>query len=193
MATIGYARVSTKNQDFSAQVEALEHAGAARVYKEKESGVKTDRSELIEAISALHQYDTLLVTRLDRLARSTSDLLNTIEAISQKRAYIKSLNEPWADTTTPQGRMITTVFAGIAQFERELILHRTSEGRERAIAAGIQFGRPPSLTPKQKAHALKLSNQYGNKHAAEILGVSISTIERVRAEARNKSLKNRTE
>lgn len=184
---IGYARVSTKDQDFSTQVEALEVAGAERVFREKESGAKTDRPELADAISALQQDDVLLVTRLDRLARSTTDLLNIIEAVTQKRAYFKSLHDPWADTTTPHGRMITTVFAGIAQFERELILQRTNEGRQRAMAAGVRFGRPPALTPAQDKYAIELSDKHGNKHAAEILGVSVATIERVRAKARNAS------
>lgn len=184
MTIIGYARVSTKDQDFAAQVEALTGAGADQVFKEKESGAKSDRVQLSNAIDCLGQADTLIVTRLDRLARSTTDLLGIMDTISQRQAYFKSMHEPWADTTTPHGRMITTVFAGIAQFERELILQRTKEGRDRAMAAGKKFGRKPALSAKQELEAVRLSNEHGVKYAAEILEVSVATIERVRARAR---------
>ena len=187
MTIIGYARVSTKDQDYNAQVEGLQAAGAETIFKEKESGAKSDRSELVEAISSLKQYDVLLVTRLDRLARSTADLLNTVEAIAEKRAYFKSLQEPWADPSTPQGRMITTVFAGIAQFERELILERTREGRERAMAAGRQFGRRPALSDAQEKEAIRLSDERGIDYAAQILNVSPSTTDRARAKAKKAS------
>jgi DNA invertase Pin-like site-specific DNA recombinase len=103
----------------------------------------------------LGEGDVLLVTRLDRLARSTRDLLNTLAAIAEKAAGFRSLRDMWADTTTPHGRLMLTVLAGLAEFERELIRARTGEGRERAKARGVRLGRKPKLTPHQRIEALK--------------------------------------
>ena len=129
---IGYARVSTDGQTLDVQQAALREAGATRVFSEKISGAKTDRQQLANAIAALAEGDTLIVTKLDRLARSTRDLLNTLDAISKAGASFKSLGDHWADTTTPHGRLMLTVLGGLAEFERHLILARTSEGRRRA-------------------------------------------------------------
>ena len=129
---VGYARVSTDGQTLDAQQAALREAGATRVFSEKISGAKTDRQQLANAIAALAEGDTLIVTKLDRLARSTRDLLNTLDAISKAGASFKSLGDHWADTTTPHGRLMLTVLGGLAEFERHLILARTSEGRRRA-------------------------------------------------------------
>jgi DNA invertase Pin-like site-specific DNA recombinase len=120
----GYARVSTDGQSDAAQVEQLTEAGAEKVFRETASGAQTDRAELRRALSKLEADDVLLVTRLDRLARSTRDLLNTLAAISTKRALFRSLGDAWADTTTAHGRLILTVFGGLAEFERELIVSR---------------------------------------------------------------------
>jgi DNA invertase Pin-like site-specific DNA recombinase len=141
MAIIGYARVSTDGQSLQSQTEALHQAGCGRVYSEKQSGAYSDRPQLAKAIQALGDGDTLVVCKLDRLARSTRDLLNTLDAIGKIEASFKSLNDPWADTTTPHGRLMLTVLGGLAEFERHLILSRTAEGRTRAQAAGIKFGR----------------------------------------------------
>ena len=146
----GYARVSTDGQSVEAQVAALTAAGAAKVYRETASGAKTDRARLRQVLAALDQGDVLMVTRLDRLARSTRDLLNTLAAIADKGAGFKSLGDAWADTTTPHGRLMLTVLGGLAEFERELILARTSEGRARAKARAVRLGRRPKLTPHQK-------------------------------------------
>ena len=129
---IGYARVSTDGQTLDVQQAALREAGATRVFSEKISGAKTDRQQLANAIAALAEGDTLIVTKLDRLARSTRDLLNTLDAISKAGASFKSFGDHWADTTTPHGRLMLTVLGGLAEFERHLILARTSEGRRRA-------------------------------------------------------------
>jgi len=126
--TIGYARVSTDGQTLDAQQAALRDAGCERVFSEKESGAKTNRAQLAKAIAALAAGDTLIVTKLDRLARSTRDLLNTLDAIGKAEATFKSLGDPWADTTTPHGRLMLTVLGGLAEFERHLILARTSAG-----------------------------------------------------------------
>jgi DNA invertase Pin-like site-specific DNA recombinase len=151
---VGYARVSTDGQSLESQQSALTAAGATQVFSEKISGVVTDRKALGKAIAALGEGDTLLVTRLDRLARSTRDLLNVLDAISKASAGFRSLADAWADTTTPHGRPILTVLGGLAEFERSLILARTAEGRTRAKARGVKFGRKPVLTAHQQAEAL---------------------------------------
>jgi DNA invertase Pin-like site-specific DNA recombinase len=150
----GYARVSTDGQTLEAQHEALRAAGAVLVFAEKQSGVKTDRAALARCIASLEPGDTVLVTKLDRLARSTRDLLNTLATIGEAGASFRSLGDPWADTTTLHGRLMLTVLGGLAQFERHLILTRTNEGRVRAKARGVRFGRKPKLTKHQQAEAL---------------------------------------
>ena len=124
----GYARVSTDGQSVAAQVAALKAAGSGKVFREVASGAKTDRAQLRRAIAALEAGDVLMVTRLDRLARSTRDLLNTLAAITGKKAGFRSLGDAWADTTTAARRLMLTVLGGLAEFERELIRARTGEG-----------------------------------------------------------------
>ncbi|BDV36737.1 recombinase family protein [Methylocystis iwaonis] len=149
----GYARVSTDGQSVDAQVKALRAAGAEKIFRETASGAKTDRAQLRRVIAALGEGDTLLVTRLDRLARSTRDLLNTLDAVAKAGAGFRSLHDAWADTTTPHGRLMLTVLGGLAEFERDLIHARTGEGRERAKARGVHMGRPPALTRHQQEEA----------------------------------------
>ncbi len=139
---VGYARVSTDGQTVDAQVKQLRDAGAEKIFRETASGAKTDRRELARPLSALRDGDTLLVTRLDRLARSTRDLLNTLDNIAKAGAGFRSLGDAWADTTTPHGCLMLTVLGGLAEFERELIRARTGEGRERAKARGGSLARP---------------------------------------------------
>jgi DNA invertase Pin-like site-specific DNA recombinase len=155
MPVYGYARVSTRDQDLAAQDAELMAAGCAKVFKEKVSGAKTDRPELAKAIRRLEPGDILVVTRLDRLARSTRDLLNVIAAIAERGAGFKSLKDSWADTTTPHGRLMLTVLGSLAEFERELIRARTGEGRNRAKERGVKFGRPRKMTPHQRQEALQ--------------------------------------
>jgi DNA invertase Pin-like site-specific DNA recombinase len=154
MTTIGYARVSTDGQTLDAQQAALAAAGCTKVYAEKVSGAKTDRVQLAKAIAALVEGNTLIVTKLDRLARSTRDLLNTLAAIAAAGATFKSLGDPWRDTTTPHGRLMLTVLGGLAESERHLILARTDEGRKRAQVRGVKFGRKLKLTLHQQQEAL---------------------------------------
>jgi DNA invertase Pin-like site-specific DNA recombinase len=155
MAIIGYARVSTDGQSLQSQTEALHSAGCGRVYSEKLSGAYADRPQLAKALAALGAGDCLVVCKLDRLARSTRDLLNTLDVIGKAGATFKSLSDAWANTDTAHGRLMLTVLGGLAEFERHLILTRTSEGRARARASGQRFGRKPSLTPYQRAEALR--------------------------------------
>jgi DNA invertase Pin-like site-specific DNA recombinase len=149
----GYARVSTDGQTLDAQQSALRSAGATQVFAEKISGAVTDRAALARAIASLEAGDVLVVTKLDRLARSTRDLLNTLAQIAEAGASLKSLGDGWADTTTPHGKLMVTVLGGLAEFERHLILSRTAEGRARAKARGVRFGRKPKLTKHQQAEA----------------------------------------
>lgn len=184
MPIIGYARVSTDGQTIDAQIAALKAAGADRVFSEKESGAKTDRKELKRAIAALAASDVLLVTRLDRLARSTLDLLNILKAVSDKQAAFRSIADAWADTTTPHGRLMVTILGGLAEFERHLIIARTSEGRKRAMARGIQFGRKPKLTPHQRFEALRRkSTGESMTDIGRSYNVSHSTISRLKGDA----------
>ena len=155
MPLFGYARVSTRDQDLAAQDAELMAAGCAKVFKEKASGAKTDRPELAKVIGRLEPGDVLVVTRLDRLARSTRDLLNVIAAIADRGAGFKSLKDAWADTTSAHGRLMLTVLGGLAEFERDLIRARTGEGRKRAKDRGVRFGRPRKLTPHQRREAIQ--------------------------------------
>src|SRR6185312_3254514 len=178
----GYARVSTDGQSVAAQVAALTAAGSGKVFREVASGAKTDRAQLRRALAALEAGDVLMVTRLDRLARSTRDLLNTLAAITGKKAGFRSLSDTWADTTTAHGRLMLTVLGGLAEFERDLIRTRTGEGRARAVARGQRMGRPPKLTPHQKREAIKRRDQ-GDESLADIgrsYNVSAATISRLR-------------
>ena len=143
---VGYARVSTDGQSLEAQHAALAAAGAERVFAEKQSGIKTDRAALARCMQSLEAGDVLLVSKLDRLARSTRDLLNTLAAIGEAGASFRSLGDPSADTTSAHGRLMLTILGGLAEFERHLILARTSEGRERAKARGVRFGKKLKLT-----------------------------------------------
>src|ERR1700751_6028678 len=146
----GYARVSTDGQSVDAQVRQLTKAGCKKVFREVASGAKTDRAQLRRLLDQLEAGDVLMVTRLDRLARSTRDLLNTLAAIKGKKAGFRSLGDTWADTTTSHGRLMLTVLGGLAELERDLIRARTGEGRERARARGWRRGRNPKLPPPER-------------------------------------------
>ncbi len=163
---LGYARVSTDDQDLALQRKALRDAGCRRIYAEKVSGVQRDRPELDRLLDNVREEDVIVVTRLDRLARSTRDLLDIAEKLRDVDAGLRSLAEPWADTTSPAGRMVLTVFAGIAEFERTLILGRTSAGRDAAKQRGVRFGRPPALTPDQVMLGRRLVDEGTSVRAA---------------------------
>ena len=177
---IGYARVSTDGQTLDAQETALRSAGAEKVFAEKISGAVTDRRQLSRAIAELSEGDVLLVTRLDRLARSTRDLLNVLASISDKVAGFKSLADPMIDTTSPHGKLIIAVLGALAEFERSMILARTSDGRKRAMDRGVRFGRKPKLSPFQIAEALtRRANGEALTDIGRSYGVSHSTISRL--------------
>jgi DNA invertase Pin-like site-specific DNA recombinase len=155
MTVFGYARVSTADQHLTGQIEALKAAGAITIYREKISGVRADRPQLAKLMAALKPNDVVLVTKLDRLGRSTRELLDLIDRIGKAGAVFRSLGDPLWDTSSPQGRLLSTLLAAIAEFERELIRERTGEGRRRAMANGVKFGRKPKLSPFQRVEAIK--------------------------------------
>ena len=181
---IGYARVSTRDQDLTNQEAQLRAAGCGKVFAEKITGSRRDRPQLDRLLDHLRAGDVVVVTRLDRLARSIRDLLDIVERIGEAGAGLRSLAEPWADTTSPAGRMVLTVFAGIAEFERSLIIERTSTGRAAAKARGTKFGRKPTLTPAQLDHIYRLADE-GNTSMQEIaalFGIHRSTLFRLLAQ-----------
>lgn len=155
MMIYDYARVSTDGQTVGAQVEALTAVGAANVFRETASGAKTDRAQLRKVLAALEDGDVLTVTRLDRLARSTRDLLNTLASITDRKAGFRSLGDTWADTSTSHGWLMLTVLRELAEFDRELIRARMSESRARAVARGVRLRRKPKLTQHQVKEILR--------------------------------------
>ncbi|ABS66340.1 Resolvase domain [Xanthobacter versatilis] len=154
--------------------------GCQKVCSETAGGAKTDRRELRLCIASLAAGDVLVVVRLDRLARSTRDLLNVLAEVTERHAAFRSLSDAWADTTTPHGRLMLTVLGGLAEFQRELIKTRTGEGRARTQARGVKFGRKSVLAVDQRAYVAKLRAEGESvRHIARIMGVSKATISRI--------------
>src|ERR1700738_4235473 len=151
---LGYARVSTYGQTLDAQLEQLRAEGCARIYREKATGVRPDRRELLKLLKALAPGDVVTMTRIDRLARSTFDLFAIVKGIVDAGGQFRSLAEPWADTSTSTGRLMLAVLGGLADVERDLIRTRTAEGRARAKLRGKHMGRPLKLTAEQRCEAL---------------------------------------
>jgi len=178
MAKIGYARVSSNTQDYQGQVEALKAFGCERIYSEKMSGKSTDgRRQFEKLMKELLPGDTVVVAKLDRLARSSRDLHNIIHELDGLSCGFLSLGESWCDTTTSHGRLMLTIMGGIAEFERDLIRKRCEEGIERAKAKGTKFGRKRSLSPEQvKIAADRYAKGETMAELAEVYGVSEPTI-----------------
>lgn len=177
---IGYARVSTTDQNLELQLTTLTQAGCERIYQEKISGAKRDRPELQRLLDHLRPNDIVVVWKLDRLARSTRNLLDIVESIKESQASFRSLSEPWADTTSHAGKMIMIVFAGIAEFERDLIRERTSAGREAALERGVRFGRPDKLSEEKKALAMRFIEEGKSvMQIADTFNVNRNTIYRL--------------
>ena len=149
----GHARVSTYGQTLDAQLEQLRKAGCSKIYREKVTGAKVDRRELLRLLRSIGPGDTVTVTRIDRLARSTFDLFAIVKQIVDAKAQFRSLAEPWADTSTSTGRLMIAVLGGLADVERDLIRTRTAEGRNRARLRGQHMGRPLKLTAQQQREA----------------------------------------
>jgi DNA invertase Pin-like site-specific DNA recombinase len=178
---IGYARVSTYGQTLDAQLEQLKAAGCAKIYREKVTGARADRRELLKMLKHIAAGDVVTVTRIDRLARSTFDLFAIVKQITDAGALFRSLAEPWADTGTSTGRLMLAVLGGLADVERDLIRTRTAEGRSRAKARGQHMGRPPALTPQQQDEARQRRAEGATlKELAKSYNVGIATIARLR-------------
>jgi DNA invertase Pin-like site-specific DNA recombinase len=178
---LGYARVSTYGQTLDAQLEQLRGAGCIKIYREKVTGARSDRRELLKLLKALAPGDMVTVTRIDRLARSTFDLFAIVKQIVDTKAHFRSLAEPWADTGTSTGRLMLAVLGGLADVERDLIRTRTAEGRSRAKARGQHMGRPPKLTSQQQAEARRRRAEGATlAELARSYDVSRATISRLR-------------
>jgi DNA invertase Pin-like site-specific DNA recombinase len=178
---IGYARVSTYGQTLDNQLGQLRAAGCSNrnIYREKVTGARADRRELNRMLDRLAPGDVVTVTRIDRIARSTFDLFGIVKRIVDAKVQFRSLAEPWADTGTSTGRLMIAVLGGLADVERDLIRTRTAEGRSRAQKQGQHMGRPPKLTPEQKAEANRRRAQGATlDELARSYAVGISTIRR---------------
>jgi DNA invertase Pin-like site-specific DNA recombinase len=151
----GYARVSTDGQELDGQLDQLRNAGASKLFSEKESGARSDRPQLAKLLKSLKTGDCVLITKLDRLARSTHDLQTILKAIQNSSADFRVLDTPSLDTTNPYGKLLFDILGALAEFERSLIKSRTSEGRVKAKANGVKFGRKPKLTHHQKIEAIQ--------------------------------------
>ena len=180
MPIVGYARVSTQGQSLTGQIETLKAAEAETIYQEKVSGVRADRPQLAKLMAKLMPGDIVVVTKLDRLGRSTRELLDLIERIGKAGASFRSIGDPLWDTSSSQGRLLSTLLAAIADFERDLIRERTGEGRKRAMSAGVKFGRKRKLSEYQRQEAIK-RRAAGETLAsiAKSYGVDISMISRL--------------
>ncbi|MBV9203270.1 MAG: recombinase family protein [Alphaproteobacteria bacterium] len=179
---IGYARVSTYGQTLDSQLEQLRAAGCGsrNIYREKATGARPDRRELLRMLRRVGAGDVVTVTRIDRLARSTFDLFEIVKRIVDAKAQFRSLAEPWADTGTSTGRLMLAVLGGLADVERDLIRTRTAEGRSRAKAQGKHMGRPPSLTLAQQKEASRRRAQGATlQELAASYDRSIATMRRV--------------
>lgn len=177
---IGYARVSTVGQTLDIQIKTLKEYGCHRIYREKASGADAARKELHKLLNNLKEGQIVVVTRLDRLARSTFDLFSIVKVITEKNSQFYSLAEPWTDTNTSTGRLMLAVLGGLADVERDLIRNRTSEGRARAIAQGKKMGRPAKITPAQRKEIIQYrKNGQTLKKIADIFGISSTTVSRI--------------
>ena len=174
---LGYARCSTLDQNLDWQIDALMKEGCDRIFQEKFTGTRKDRPELIRMMDMLREGDTVIICELTRLSRSVKDLFDLVEQVEKAGANIKSLKEPWLDTTTPQGRLLFTIFSGVSQFERELIRERTMEGLASARARGRMGGRP-GKDKKIVEQALTLydSKAYSVDEISKTTGISRATL-----------------
>lgn len=178
---IGYARVSTTDQNLDAQIDALKEAGAEKIFQEKMTGTKRDRLELEKMLDHLRAGDVVVITKYDRLSRSLRDLIEIVGRINESGAGFKSIAED-IDTTTPAGRLVFHVFGSIAEFERERIIERTKEGLAAARKRGRVGGRPKALTEKQLKEVIRLRDREERsiREIAELFKVSPMTVQRAK-------------
>lgn len=193
MARFGYARVSADTQDYAAQVEALKSAGCQRIFTEKVSAKSTNgRTELAKLLKVIESGDTVIVTKLDRIARSSRDLHNIIHELKERKAGFVSIHDSWCDTTSDVGKLLIAIMGGIAEFERSLINQRCLAGIQRAKVKGVKFGRPEKLNSTQK---MKIAERYADgetlKALADDYKVATSTIH-LAVSGKSRPIKNAT-
>ncbi|MDR2904046.1 MAG: recombinase family protein [Clostridiales bacterium] len=176
---LGYARVSTQDQNLDRQLDELRQAGCEKIYEEKVTGTHTDRPELTKLLENARSGDTVIILELTRLSRSTKDLFALIDQLGQRGIDIKSLKEAWIDTTTPQGKLMFTILAGLAQFERDLLSQRTKEGLAAAKARGRQGGRPRIRNEKANIVTALYKQGVSQREIAKQTELSRSTIKRI--------------
>ncbi len=178
---VGYARVSTIGQNLESQIEHLQAEGCDKIFQEKLTGFDRRRPQLEKMLKQIEPGDTLLVTSLDRLARSTHDLFVITQKIETANASFRSIREPWADTTSSMGKFLLTVFAGLSELERNLINERTTEGRASAKKRGVKFGRKSKLTSHQQDQVrAMLKEGQAIRAIARHFNVGVATIDRIK-------------
>ena len=185
MVNIGYARVSTEGQSLDVQLEQLHQAGCAKIFREKESGAKQDRPQLTALLDYVREGDTVTVCKLDRIARSTKHLLETVEKLENKGVAFKVLNIN-LDTSTPTGKLMLTMLGAIAEFERSLMLERQKEGIEKAKRAGRYKGRKPTAKEKtpQVQELLHKNPKITKQAIADELGIGVASVYRILQETK---------
>ena len=177
-SVIGYARVSTEDQNIDPQLDQLNNAGCTKIFQEKASGVKEDRPQLAAMLDYIREGDTVVISKLDRIARSTKHLLQIVESLEKKGVAFKVLNIN-LDTSTPTGKLMLTMLGAIATFEREMMLERQREGIRLAKAKGMYKGRKPTAREKSR-QVLKLVKEGETKEAiAKKLGIGIASVYRI--------------
>ena len=178
MANIGYARVSTEGQELTAQLEQLNGAGVDKIFKEKASGVKQDRPQLAAMLDHLREGDTVIICKLDRIARSTKHLLEIVEALEAQKVSFKVLNIN-LDTSTPTGKLMLSMLAAIGQFEREMMLERQREGIELAKQAGKYKGRKATARDKSAEVQELLKQGMTRQAVADTLKIGVASVYRI--------------
>lgn len=174
----GYARVSTLNQDLESQIQMLKKEGCEEIYAEKFTGTKFERPKFQELLSVLKSGDTLVVTKLDRFARSTVDGIQTVKMLSDKDVKVHILNMGLVENT-PTGRLIFSVMSAFAEFERDMIVERTQEGKAMAkLNPNFKEGRPKKYNKEKMDYALKLLQTESYRRVEKITGISVSTLQR---------------
>ena len=193
---VGYARVSTDDQDMLRQTFQLRGVGCEKIYQETMSGTKKNRPQMEAMLEFIREGDVVVVCELTRISRSTKDLFSLVEKIEEKGAKIKSLKEDWLDTTTAHGKLMFTMMAGLAQFERDLISERTKEALRAKKAAGVKLGRPRVNDEQlEKAVRLYMTKEFEIEEIEQLTKISKSTlyreIDRLKDEAKLEELKKK--
>ena len=175
---VGYARVSTRDQNLDSQLDKLNEAGVKKTFKEKVSGVDRDRPELQKMLEYVRSGDTLVITKIDRIARSTKHLLEITDLLKEKGVELKILNIN-LDTSTPTGKLMLTMIGAIAEFERELLLERQKDGIEKAKQQGKYTGRKPTARAKAEQVKELLDKGYKKTQVAKELGIGLASVYRI--------------